>query len=248
MWKDIKEFPKHYQVNEKGQVRSKERVVRFGNNERKTESRILKQQMINSGYCVVNLSVHGKTYKRLVHRIVAEVFCSGKTKEKNVVNHIDENKKNNASDNLEWCTQEYNLLYSMKKNPCKIICLEKKELSGYSACDVIKKMRKNGYVINGEYPDRAISRCCRGKLKTYKGLHFAYMENYDKKMKEYLNEKEPKFVCKEWGKFFVNLKEVQSEFNKRGLTNSKDTSPLSHAIKNKKTYRGVFIEKTKFNS
>ena len=51
----------------------------------------------------------------LVHRLVADAFCRGKTEEKNCVNHIDSNKENNRADNLEFCTHSWNTRHSYTK-------------------------------------------------------------------------------------------------------------------------------------
>jgi transposase-like protein len=56
------------------------------------------------GYKSVIIS--GNNYK--VHRLVADAFCSGRTAEKNVVNHIDRNRANNHHSNLEWTTPKGN--------------------------------------------------------------------------------------------------------------------------------------------
>lgn len=47
----------------------------------------------------------------LVHRLVATAFIPTDNY-KLQVNHKDENKLNNALDNLEWCTASYNQAYS----------------------------------------------------------------------------------------------------------------------------------------
>ena len=52
------------------------------------------------------------TYKNIaIHRLVAETFIPNPNNY-NQVNHKDENKHNNSVDNLEWCTQSYNIRYS----------------------------------------------------------------------------------------------------------------------------------------
>lgn len=42
-----------------------------------------------------------ESHNFLVHRLVAIYFCEGRTKERNVVNHIDGNIFNNYFENLE---------------------------------------------------------------------------------------------------------------------------------------------------
>lgn len=76
--------------------------------------RILKPAQDGGGYPCVSLvkdSIH-KTFK--VHRLVASHFI-GVNCEKNHVNHIDGNKKNNHFTNLEWVTQKENNYHSMYK-------------------------------------------------------------------------------------------------------------------------------------
>ena len=52
--------------------------------------------------------------ERLVHRLVALVFCEG-YEEGLHVNHIDGNRLNNRMDNLEWCTVRENIHDSMER-------------------------------------------------------------------------------------------------------------------------------------
>ena len=66
---------------------------------------ILKQSIINSGYCTVALSTglpkNNRLKRFLVHRLVAQVFVYNPDPINNTtVNHIDGNKTNNMSWNL----------------------------------------------------------------------------------------------------------------------------------------------------
>lgn len=55
-----------------------------------------------------------KTYKTLaVHRIVAIAFVVNNYNFPQI-NHKDENKSNNCADNLEWCTNKYNMNYGTR--------------------------------------------------------------------------------------------------------------------------------------
>ena len=61
-------------------------------------------------YLTVRLA-YGKAYK--VHRLVAEAFIPN-LDNLPMINHKDENTFNNCVDNLEWCTNSYNVKYSAK--------------------------------------------------------------------------------------------------------------------------------------
>lgn len=60
-----------------------------------------------NGYMVVSLSNQGKVRQILVHRIIASLFCN-KPQDCNQVNHMDGDKTNNHSFNLEWVTAKQN--------------------------------------------------------------------------------------------------------------------------------------------
>lgn len=119
---------------------------------------------------LVDLYKGNKRHQMLVHRLVAMTFIIN-LNNYNVVNHKDENKQNNCVDNLEWCTQKYNMNYGMcakkiaKANSKKIIQLDKcgnilnnfssiieaerqTKISNGCICDVLHGRRKTagGYI------------------------------------------------------------------------------------------------------
>lgn len=96
-WKDIKGLDGLYKVSNQGRILSLK-------NKRPI---ILKPIINNTGYKQVSLN----GVKYLVHRLVAIAFLKNPSKYK-VINHKDENPKNCNVDNLEWCSQSYNMLYS----------------------------------------------------------------------------------------------------------------------------------------
>lgn len=65
------------------------------------------------GYLYVTLCYKSNIKRRSVHSLVAEYFCKG-YKDKDVVNHIDANKKNNIYTNLEWVSIRDNVRKSYK--------------------------------------------------------------------------------------------------------------------------------------
>jgi hypothetical protein len=99
IWKVIKGFEK-YEVSNHGQIRNV-----------KTKY-VLAQFLGGNGYYKVGLWNHSGEKKRLMtHRLVAVTFCDNKNN-KPVINHIDGNKTNNNSYNLEWCTHKENIRHA----------------------------------------------------------------------------------------------------------------------------------------
>ena len=60
-------------------------------------------------YVEFKTTIKGVYHHLSIHRLVAEYFVPGRTKEKNVVHHIDANPKNNVYTNLMWVTQDFNV-------------------------------------------------------------------------------------------------------------------------------------------
>ena len=85
-------------------------VGEFGTLLTKDKSRARKLHLNSSGYlCLTEKKLY------LLHRIVAFAFCENTDiVNKKVVNHIDGNKLNNKSSNLEWVTQKENSLHCYK--------------------------------------------------------------------------------------------------------------------------------------
>lgn len=109
IWSPIKGYEGYYEVSSYGVVRSVQRksLDRWGKYCLR-KGRILKP--CNRRYSMVVLSKNGKARNCLVHRLVAEAFIPN-PHNWSVVNHKDENKLNNRMDNLEWCSQKYNINY-----------------------------------------------------------------------------------------------------------------------------------------
>jgi hypothetical protein len=75
--------------------------------------KFLKATESSNGYMVVSLSRPGSTRKtKKVHRLVAEQFIPNPNNLP-CVNHIDFDKSNNSTDNLEWCSYRHNIKHSM---------------------------------------------------------------------------------------------------------------------------------------
>lgn len=107
IWKDIKEYEGLYQVSNLGRVKS---FIGWTGKKYYYREKILKPQPNSNGYLRVVLKKNDNSKTYFVHRLVAETFIPNPNNY-SVVNHKDENIKNNCADNLEWCTFKYNINY-----------------------------------------------------------------------------------------------------------------------------------------
>lgn len=82
-----------------------------------------------TGYAKVALynKKHEKKFL-LLHRVIATAFCE-KDPRRNEVNHIDGDKLNNRSDNLEWVTRDENLEHAYKNGLMPNLTTSKKVLA-----------------------------------------------------------------------------------------------------------------------
>ena len=109
IWKDIEGFEGKYQVSNFGEVKALERTVMNNGGVQRKHERILKQNTSSNRHAMVILCKDGKTYPKLVHRLVALAFIPN-PENKPVVDHIDTNPYNNRVDNLRWATTRENCM------------------------------------------------------------------------------------------------------------------------------------------
>lgn len=130
-----------------------------------------------AGYSIIGLRKNNKQFHYPLARIVAKVFISN-PENKEEVNHIDGNKKNNNISNLEWVTRKENMIHASKtgllrikgekRPPQKIYQLD---LNGniikkWNSCrEIVEKMKMH---------ETRIYACCNGKNKTSRGYMWKY--------------------------------------------------------------------------
>lgn len=119
IWKDIIGYEGYYKINNKGTVISLDRITAYSNGaQHNHKGRIMATTKCPKGYIFVSLSMHGKTIKIGVHRLVAKSFIPNPLN-KPQINHIDSVPSNNNVENLEWVTAKENTAHAMefgKKN------------------------------------------------------------------------------------------------------------------------------------
>lgn len=114
IWKDAVGYEGFYQVSNLGRVRSVDRTItRSDGLKMFFKGGIRRPTKTKLGYLRVTTSVNGKYRKVPVHRMVAKAFIPNPNNYK-YINHKDEDKSNNAADNLEWCTAAYNNTYGTR--------------------------------------------------------------------------------------------------------------------------------------
>jgi hypothetical protein len=106
VWKEILECP-NYHISNFGRVRNLKSM------------KILTPTICSDfGHSQIRITIKGRKHTELIHRLVARYFIPN-PKNLPIVNHIDNNPKNNKADNLEWCTHSYNQLHSVKTGMSK---------------------------------------------------------------------------------------------------------------------------------
>jgi len=102
IWKPIKGYESYYEVSNQGNVR------RIGGK---------KLKPVLDRYYEVQLCINGKRKKKRIHLLVADAFlpkCPGEYgigRGKYQIDHIDENRLNNCSENLQWLRHEDNCFF-----------------------------------------------------------------------------------------------------------------------------------------
>lgn len=97
-WREIPGYDGEYLVSDAGRV--------FSN----LKQKVLKTKKNNRGYVQIGLQKNKRPEYWLLHRIVAIAFIENPDNLPQI-NHIGEDKENNAARNLEWCTNLYNRHY-----------------------------------------------------------------------------------------------------------------------------------------
>ena len=151
IWKPVavKGFESKYEVSNLGRVKS---IGTYNTCKRG----VLVPIIDTSGYEHVMLFNNGMRKDISVHRLVALTFIPNSNRLR-YVNHKDENIRNNNVSNLEWCTNSYNVAYSVGK-----------AVGQYSKEGTLIKVFNTIADASRELkiPTTNISKCCKGLRKS----------------------------------------------------------------------------------
>lgn len=148
--KDIKGYEGKYAVTEDGWVWSYKR------------QKFLSPRINNQGYYRVALCKDGEVKDFYIHRLVAEAYLD-KPEGKDVVNHKDENPKNNNVSNLMWATQKENMNWgTFKERMSKAVYCVELDQTFTSQAEAAKVLGVSKVAVNN---------CVNGRTQTCCGYH-----------------------------------------------------------------------------
>lgn len=160
IWRDIPGYEGLYQVSNLGNVLS----VRSGG--------LLRPCRNGCGYRKVTLFRPDRKKQHAIHRLVAAAFIPN-PESKPHINHINGDKTDNRSENLEWATENENMLHCRRvlNTWCgaprkRVVCEETGVVYAHAgeAAEAIGASRAGVQFV------------CSGRNKTIKKLHFRYLE------------------------------------------------------------------------
>jgi len=158
-WKVVADYPK-YEVSSLGRVRNaKKEYIRIPD--------------INSkGYARLRLVVGGQIIRKFVHRLVAEAFLEN-PENKEMVDHINGDHKDNRLCNLRWTTRSENMLNGKVRKDKKHTTLRNVVKNGkwYRWRVCVKGQIHTGvnFKTEKEAYDNFLTKC--NDLSTYIRLH-----------------------------------------------------------------------------
>lgn len=207
VWKTIEGCETHL-ISNYGRVKSLERRIKSrGKATRQRKACILRVREY-VGYLKVSILIEGKTKLASVHRLVAKAFVANPNHYQ-VVNHKNENKHDNRSINLEWCTTKYNVNYGTGRsraamtrieNSGRRICQYTKDgklIMTYLSATVVEK--QTGFRYQGVW------LACTGKQLTFQGYIWRYEgDSFDKFPTRYDYSKRKKVKCRPIAKYSTN--------------------------------------------
>lgn len=155
LWAHISGFP-NYAVSNYGNVKN----VRIGNQ--------LSPRTDSYGYLRVVLRRDGKSYSKLVHRLVAQAFVTG-YREDRTIKHHDGDNGNNIVDNLRFRANKGLGVFIMPKEDVAV-----RRVRIVETGHVFRTVRECARHIDGD--PSSIYKVLRGERPSHKEFTFEYFE------------------------------------------------------------------------
>lgn len=171
IWHDVIGYEGLYQVSNLGRVKA------LGNGICNSKEKILKATKHSCGYLRICLHKYGKAKYYFTHRLVALAFLPNPYNLPQV-NHKDEDKTNNRVDNLDWCSEEYNMNYGTRNKRSSETLTNHPKFSKQVLCVETGKKYPSTMQVERElgYKHQGISKVCNGKQSQAYGYTWRYID------------------------------------------------------------------------
>jgi NUMOD4 motif/HNH endonuclease len=178
-WLPIPGYEGSYEVSTAGRIKSLERYVPHAyTGKQLVREKILIAPPDTKGYPRATLAIDTSKKSWAVHRAVMAAFVPRADWQLMHVNHIDGNTKNNALENLEWCTASENRLHSYRvlkrKHPSTgkfgVLHHLSKPVTGVCIASGDRRDYETGHdVLRDGFSHRCVNSCINGKQKSHQG-------------------------------------------------------------------------------
>ena len=170
-WRPVVGYEEKYEVSNYGNIRSL------------LSNKLRKIQTDRDGYLRVLLYNDGHAKLEQVHRLVAEAFIPN-IDNKPCVNHLDENRRNKNTENLQWCTVKENNDYGNRNKKTSITRLDLRtkinripvdcfDMNDNYIC-TFPSIEYAGKTIRPESRFTHIGEVCRGKANSWSGFKWKF--------------------------------------------------------------------------
>ena len=177
IWKPVKGYEGIYEVSDLGRVRSLPRMLTDSKGRRHPVPMKILREHDRKGYVGYRLCNGSAIVEFSAHRLVAMAFIPNPDNLP-IVNHRDENPKNNQVSNLEWCDISYNTRYGTG--------VERAQANHVYHRKAVEQLTKDGQHVatfkGVKEASRAtgadasvIVRVCKGRHETAGGYRWKYV-------------------------------------------------------------------------
>lgn len=181
-WREVKDYEGLYLISNFGRIISLSRTIKAVNRDISYPIKLLTPSPNKTGYLYVTLCKNTIKRKRYIHRLVAIAFIPNPLNREEI-DHLDGNCKNNIASNLRWCTRGENMLNPITRTRASNALLgsynnaTSKPVAQYKDEELIatypsiaEACRKNPL-----FDQPCITRCCSGKHKAHRGYSWKFI-------------------------------------------------------------------------